>query len=153
VLFQKLSGMQDQRPLLFSQPELSRAAISTGPLATGLLGLLAAIRSASTSSAVRCSRVRSSAFGRRSGVTVRFPSLDEAVMNTNEAWAAKLRARNIGDFRKWKDHDTYKQGAARPNEATGSEAGSLGKAGWGPSVGNARTSAAPKLAAIIPPTK
>jgi hypothetical protein len=39
--------------------------------------------------------------------------LDEAVMNKNEAWAAKLRARHIGDFRKWKDHDAYKQSLAR----------------------------------------
>jgi hypothetical protein len=35
-------------------------------------------------------------------------------MNTNEAWSAKLRARNIGDFRKWKDHDAYKQSFKRP---------------------------------------
>ena len=39
--------------------------------------------------------------------------LDEAVVNTKESWAAKLRARNIGDFRKWKDHDVYKQSLAR----------------------------------------
>ena len=45
---------------------------------------------------------------------VLFPvRLDEAVMNTNEAWAAKLRARNIGDFRNWKDHDVYKKSFAR----------------------------------------
>jgi uncharacterized protein YjbI with pentapeptide repeats len=45
---------------------------------------------------------------------VLFPvRLDEAVMNTSEAWAAKLRARNIGDFRKWKDHDAYKESLAR----------------------------------------
>jgi TIR domain/Pentapeptide repeats (8 copies) len=45
---------------------------------------------------------------------VLFPvRLDEAVMNTNEAWAAKLRGRNIGDFRRWKDHDAYKQSLAR----------------------------------------
>jgi hypothetical protein len=45
---------------------------------------------------------------------VLFPvRLDEAVMNTKEAWAAKLRARNIGDFRKWKDHDAYKQSFER----------------------------------------
>jgi TIR domain len=51
---------------------------------------------------------------RHRGQTVLFPvRLDEAVMNTNEAWAAKLRARNIGDFRKWKDHDSYKQSLAR----------------------------------------
>jgi TIR domain/Pentapeptide repeats (8 copies) len=51
---------------------------------------------------------------RKRGQIVLFPvRLDEAVMNTNEAWAAKLRARNIGDFRKWKDHDVYKQSLAR----------------------------------------
>jgi uncharacterized protein YjbI with pentapeptide repeats len=51
---------------------------------------------------------------RTRGQIVLFPvRLDEAVMNTNEAWAAKLRARNIGDFRKWKDHDAYKQSLAR----------------------------------------
>ena len=51
---------------------------------------------------------------RKRGQNVLLPvRLDEAVMNTNEAWAAKLRARNIGDFRKWKDHDAYKQSLAR----------------------------------------
>jgi TIR domain-containing protein/pentapeptide repeat protein len=51
---------------------------------------------------------------RKRGQNVLFPvRLDEAVMDTNEAWAAKLRARNIGDFRKWKDHDAYKQSLAR----------------------------------------
>jgi TIR domain/Pentapeptide repeats (8 copies) len=51
---------------------------------------------------------------RKRGQIVLFPvRLDEAVMSTNEAWAAKLRARNIGDFRKWKDHDAYKQSPAR----------------------------------------
>jgi hypothetical protein len=45
---------------------------------------------------------------------VLFPvRLDEAVMDTNEAWAAKLRARNIGDFRRWKEHDAYHQSFAR----------------------------------------
>ena len=34
-------------------------------------------------------------------------------MNTAEAWAAKLRARNIGDFLRWKDHDAYKQSFER----------------------------------------
>ena len=34
--------------------------------------------------------------------------LDNAVFDTREAWAGKLRAnRNIGDFRQWKDHDAY----------------------------------------------
>jgi hypothetical protein len=51
---------------------------------------------------------------RKRGQIVLFPvRLDEAVMNTHEAWASKLRARNIGDFRKWKDHDAYKQSLAR----------------------------------------
>jgi uncharacterized protein YjbI with pentapeptide repeats len=51
---------------------------------------------------------------RKRGQIVLFPvRLDEAVVNTKEAWAAKLRARNIGDFRKWKDHDVYKQSLAR----------------------------------------
>jgi hypothetical protein len=34
--------------------------------------------------------------------------LDETVMKTDEAWAAKLRARLSGDFRSWKDHDVYR---------------------------------------------
>jgi TIR domain/Pentapeptide repeats (8 copies) len=47
--------------------------------------------------------------------TVLFPiRLDDAVMTTDEAWAAKLRAqRLIGDFRCWKDHDGYKQSFER----------------------------------------
>ena len=44
------------------------------------------------------------------GVPVR---LDETVMKTNEAWAAKLRARLIGDFQHWKDHDAYKRSFER----------------------------------------
>jgi hypothetical protein len=46
---------------------------------------------------------------RRRGQTVLFPiRLDDAVMDTKEAWAGKLRRdRNIGDFRHWEDHDTY----------------------------------------------
>jgi uncharacterized protein YjbI with pentapeptide repeats len=45
------------------------------------------------------------------GQTVLFPvRLDEAVLTTTEAWAAKLRwQRNIGDFRRWKDNGAYKQ--------------------------------------------
>lgn len=35
--------------------------------------------------------------------------LDDAVTETHEPWAGKLRAnRNIGDFSRWKDHDAYK---------------------------------------------
>ena len=42
---------------------------------------------------------------RKRGQLVLFPiRLDDAVMATHEAWAAKLRARNVGDFRHWKDH-------------------------------------------------
>ena len=42
---------------------------------------------------------------------VLFPvRLDDAVMETAEPWAVKLRdQRNIGDFRGWKDHDTYRR--------------------------------------------
>jgi uncharacterized protein YjbI with pentapeptide repeats len=48
---------------------------------------------------------------RRRKQTMLFPiRLDDAVMETKEAWAAKLRAdRNIGDFRQWKDHDRYRE--------------------------------------------
>ena len=41
---------------------------------------------------------------------VLFPiRLDDAVMATNEAWAAKLGARHIGDFTCWTDPDAYKK--------------------------------------------
>jgi hypothetical protein len=48
---------------------------------------------------------------RRRNQTMLFPiRLDDSVMETREAWAAKLRAdRNIGDFRQWKDHDSYQK--------------------------------------------
>lgn len=48
---------------------------------------------------------------RRRCQTVLFPvRIDEAVMKTSEPWAVKLRdQRNIGDFRRWKDHDAYQQ--------------------------------------------
>jgi hypothetical protein len=41
--------------------------------------------------------------------TVLFPiRLDDAVMETKQAWAGLVRRdRNIGDFRRWKDHDAY----------------------------------------------
>jgi hypothetical protein len=39
---------------------------------------------------------------------VLFPiRLDDAVIDAKEPWAGQLRRRNIGDFRKWKDHDAY----------------------------------------------
>ena len=51
---------------------------------------------------------------RKRGQIVLFPvRLDQTVMKTNEAWAAKLRARNIGDFGRWKDHDAYKRSFER----------------------------------------
>jgi uncharacterized protein YjbI with pentapeptide repeats len=47
---------------------------------------------------------------RRRNQIALFPiRLDDAVLDTDEPWAAKLRAqRHIGDFRKWKDHNAYK---------------------------------------------
>jgi hypothetical protein len=51
---------------------------------------------------------------RKRGQIVLFPvRLDEAVMKAGEAWAAKLRARLIGDFQHWKDHDAYKRSFER----------------------------------------
>jgi hypothetical protein len=45
------------------------------------------------------------------GKIVLFPiGLDTAVMDTDKAWAAKLRrSRHIGDFTKWKNHDSYQK--------------------------------------------
>lgn len=47
--------------------------------------------------------------------TVLFPiRLDDAVMETEEAWAAEIRrTRHIGDFRKWKDHDEFQTALER----------------------------------------
>ncbi|MBI3536922.1 MAG: toll/interleukin-1 receptor domain-containing protein, partial [Chloroflexi bacterium] len=41
--------------------------------------------------------------------TVLFPvRLDDAVMQTNQAWAANIRrTRHIGDMANWKKHDDY----------------------------------------------
>jgi uncharacterized protein YjbI with pentapeptide repeats len=48
------------------------------------------------------------------GQTVLFPiRLDDAVKDTNEAWAAKLRRRHIGDFTRWKEHSAYKNSFER----------------------------------------
>jgi hypothetical protein len=46
---------------------------------------------------------------RRQNTLALFPiRLDDAVMQTNEAWAADIRrTRHIGDFTRWKDHDSY----------------------------------------------
>jgi hypothetical protein len=47
--------------------------------------------------------------------TVLFPiRLDDAVMKIDTGWPALVRnTRNIGDFRKWKDHDSYQKKFAR----------------------------------------
>ncbi len=47
---------------------------------------------------------------RKENKFVLFPiRLDDAVMDTQQAWTATLRrTRHIGDFRNWKDHDAYK---------------------------------------------
>lgn len=52
---------------------------------------------------------------RRQNRTVLFPiRLDDAVMETNEAWAADIRrTRHIGDFSDWKNHDSYKKAFER----------------------------------------
>ena len=41
--------------------------------------------------------------------TILFPlRIDDAILETRESWARKLLdQRNIGDFRRWKDHDEY----------------------------------------------
>jgi uncharacterized protein YjbI with pentapeptide repeats len=46
---------------------------------------------------------------RREGCLVLFPvRVDDAVIDTEVAWAADIRrTRQIGDFRTWKDHDSY----------------------------------------------
>ncbi len=47
--------------------------------------------------------------------TALFPiKLDETVMQTSLPWAASIRrARHIGDFTRWKDHDVYQKGLER----------------------------------------
>ena len=47
--------------------------------------------------------------------TVLFPiRLDDAVMETEEAWAADIRrTRHIGDFPGWKSHDKYREAFGR----------------------------------------
>lgn len=48
---------------------------------------------------------------RQQNRTVLFPiRLDDAVMEAQEAWAADIRrTRHIGDFRNWKNHNSYKK--------------------------------------------
>ena len=52
---------------------------------------------------------------RKQNKLVLFPiRLDDAVMETDEAWASNLRrTRHIGDFRAWKDHDPYQKSFER----------------------------------------
>ena len=51
---------------------------------------------------------------RRRDKTVLFPiRLDNSVMKTDVAWAAKVRNRHIGDFTKWKEQDAYKKAFGR----------------------------------------
>lgn len=42
---------------------------------------------------------------------VLFPiRIDDAVMNTKLEWAARIKStRHIGDFTRWKDHDSYQK--------------------------------------------
>jgi hypothetical protein len=51
----------------------------------------------------------------RQDSTVLFPMrLDDAVMDCPRAWAAEIRrTRHIGDFRKWKDHDSFQKSLDR----------------------------------------
>ena len=51
----------------------------------------------------------------RQGSTVLFPvRLDDAVMDCSRAWAADIRrTRHIGDFRRWKDHDSFQKSLDR----------------------------------------
>jgi len=51
----------------------------------------------------------------RHGSTVLFPvRLDDAVMDCPRAWAADIRrTRHIGDFRKWKNHDSFQKSVDR----------------------------------------
>ena len=40
-----------------------------------------------------------------------FPiKIDDAVAESGKAWAAKIRrTRHVGDFTRWKDHDSYRK--------------------------------------------
>jgi hypothetical protein len=42
-----------------------------------------------------------------------FAEIERMKGHASEAWAAKLRARYIGDIRRWKDRDGYKKSFAR----------------------------------------
>ena len=51
----------------------------------------------------------------RRGLTVLFPvRLDDAVMDCSRAWAAEIRrTRHIGDFRQWKNYDSFQESLDR----------------------------------------
>jgi hypothetical protein len=51
---------------------------------------------------------------RQQGTTILFPvRIDNAVMTLETGWPAFIRnSRNIGDFRRWKTHDTYQHALA-----------------------------------------
>lgn len=52
---------------------------------------------------------------RRQKRTILFPiRLDDAVLKVESGWAADVRrSRNVGDFRRWKSHDTYSKAFER----------------------------------------
>lgn len=64
---------------------------------------------ASVASAWVSREVKTALEEEKKGRRVLFPiRVDEAVMDTTEQWAHDIRrARNIGDFTNWKDHDAY----------------------------------------------
>ena len=47
---------------------------------------------------------------RQKGLVLFLIRLDDAVMETDRAWAAKIRReKHIGDFRNWKDRDSFRK--------------------------------------------
>jgi len=51
---------------------------------------------------------------RRRGRTILFPvRIDDAIMESTEPWASKLRSRNIGDFRQWTRPDRFEEAFER----------------------------------------
>jgi hypothetical protein len=62
---------------------------------------------------------------RQDNKPVLFPiRLDDAVMQTDQAWAADIRrTRHIGDFVRWKEHDAYQQAFRRLLRDLNAEAG------------------------------
>jgi len=54
--------------------------------------------------------------------TVLFPiRIDDTVMESREAWAARIRSRHIGDFTNWKDRDSYRKAFERLMRDLGTE--------------------------------